>query len=75
MRGFSQKWLHNIYELNTAHKIGILARNVLYENLWITEYIYDHSSCINGENLEQILMQLSQYLYMYQLMPRYRVSK
>ena len=25
------------YELNTAHKIGILARNVLYENLCRTE--------------------------------------
>ena len=23
MLGFSQMWLHNIYELNTAHKIGI----------------------------------------------------
>ena len=37
MRDFSKIWLHNIYELNTAHNIGILARNVLYENLYRTE--------------------------------------
>ena len=45
MDGFLQIWLHNIYELNTAHKIDILTRNVVWK------FVYNRSLIIKEQDI------------------------